>query len=132
VCLVKKTRKELRKFGFVMAAGFAVVGGLLFWREKAAAPYLLGASGVFLLAAVVVPQMLAPIEWAWMKVASLLGAIVTRVLLTLTYYVAITPLALVARMLGKDSLMLKRSPSTESYWIPVEPGGPCDRPEKPY
>jgi hypothetical protein len=129
---VKKTRKELRKFGLVMMVGCAIVGGLLFWRQKAAAPYLFGAAGVFLLVALVLPRLLAPIEWVWMKVAMVLGAIVTRVLLTLTYYIALTPLALLARAFGKDPLMLKRAPERQSFWVPVEPGGPCDRPEKPY
>lgn len=124
--------KELRKFALVMTIGLALVGGLLFWREKAAWPYLFYASGFFLLAGLIYPKLLSPIEWIWMKIALVLGFVVTTILVTLTYYLVITPIGLLMRLFGKDPLMLKKRKDMRSFWIDVPADGPTSRPEKPY
>ena len=129
---MKKSVAELRKFGWVMAGAFGVFGLFFLWREKPyAGPVLYVAAG-FLVAGLVAPRMLAPIEWAWMKFAHFLGAIVTRVVLTLTFYLVITPVGLLLRAIGKDPLVLRKDAAQKSYWVQVPPDGPCGRPEKPY
>jgi len=124
--------KALRKFGITMCAALAVIGGLALWRDKASSPYLFGVSAFFLVCAVILPRALAPIEWAWMKLARYLGIVMTHVLLTLTFYLMITPIGLLLRLFRKDTLELKFDRNAESYWSPVEPDGPCSRPDKPY
>jgi hypothetical protein len=128
----KKTNRELRKFGLTLAAGFLVVAALFFWRDVAAWPYLLGISGLFALFGLVLPRVLAPIEWAWMKFAGVMGYIMTRVLLTLTFFLAITPTALILRLFGKDPLQKRIDSSASTFWIEVEEDGPTSRPDKPY
>jgi hypothetical protein len=122
----------LRKFGITMCAALAVLGGLMLWRDRASWPYLFGVSAFFLLFGVLLPRALAPIEWAWMKLAHYLGIVMTHVLLTLTFYLMITPLGLLMRLFRKDPLELRFDRSAKSYWAPVEPDGPCSRPDKPY
>ena len=102
-----KTTKELRKFGFTMAIAFGIIGGILFWRQKALWIYLAGLAGFFLAGGLVFPKLLAPIEKLWMKLALVLSAIMTRVILTLTYYLMITPIGLMMRLTGKDLLRIK-------------------------
>ena len=129
---IMKTNKELREFGLVMAAAFLVIGALFLWREKAVWPYLFGLSGFFLAFGLIFPRALGPIEWAWMKLAHVLGTVMTVVLLTLTFYLVITPLGLVARLFGKDSLAVRPKSARATYWIRVERDGPASRPDKPY
>ena len=67
-----------------------------------------------------------------MAFARVLGVVMTTVILTLTYFLAITPMGLLVRALGKDLLGMRGDPTVESYWVPVEPDGPASRPDKPY
>ncbi len=115
-----------------MLAAFGVLGGVLLWRERAAAPYLLAVAALFGLAGLFVPAALRPVEKAWMKLALVLSAVMTRVILTVAFVLAITPVGLVLRLMGKDLLALRRDSTLPSYWTPVEPDGPATRPEKPY
>ena len=85
----KKTDKELRKFGITLAIAFAIFGGLFLWRGKPAGPYLLYIAGFFFVFGLLLPRILMPVEWAWMKAAHALGFVMTRVLLTLTFFLII-------------------------------------------
>ncbi len=124
--------QRLRKFGIVMAVAFAAIGSLLLWRARATGPYLLYVAAAFLVVGLVVPRVLAPIERLWMALARVLQVIVTTLILTLTFYVVMTPLGFLMRLSGKDLLGMRRDPDAESYWVPVEPDGPTSRPDKPY
>jgi hypothetical protein len=124
--------RTLRKFGITMCVALAIFGGLALWRDKASSLYLFGASAFFLVCAVILPRALVPIEWAWMKFGHYMGLVMTTVLLTLTFYLMITPLGLLMRLFGKDLLERKFDKNAKSYWYPVETDGPCSRPDKPY
>ncbi len=128
----KKTNKELRNFGLTLAIGFAILGSILFWKEKPAGPYLLYVAAAFLVSGLILPRILSPIEWLWMKFAHALGFVMTNVLLTLTFYLMITPIGLLMKILGKDPLYMKFDEEAQSYWTEVEPDGPTSRADKPY
>ncbi len=130
--MMKKSAGELRKFGLVTAAALTVLGAIFLWRHESAWPYLFGVAGFFLLSGLVIPRILAPIEWLWMKIAHVIGIMMTYVLLTLTYYIVITPVGLIMRLVGNDPLKRKFEPEADSYWVKVDPEGPTGRPEKPY
>ena len=128
----RKTNRELRKFGLVMTVPLAIIGGLLFWRERPAAPYFIGLAAFFLVTGLAVPIVLLPIEKAWMALAKVLSIVVTYILLTVTFFVMITPLALLLKLIRKDLLSLKLTSNPESYWVKVDPEGPSSRIDKPY
>jgi hypothetical protein len=67
-----------------------------------------------------------------MKFAEIMGAIMTRVILTLSFYVVITPFGLLLRLMGKDLLDIRMDRPRDTYWIPIEPDGPAFRSDKPY
>ncbi len=127
-----KLIEKLRKFGLFMALALAVIGGLLVWRGKPVTPYVVGISAFFLLSGLLFPRILVPVEWVWMKFAEVLSAVMTRIILTVTFYLAITPTGVLLRVFGKDFLKIKRKPDRESYWEPAEPDGPGSRYDKPY
>lgn len=127
-----KEKRELRKFGLIMAAAFIVLSGLIALRGSGAWVYTAMAAGAFLLCGLAAPALLRPVEWAWMKLAHVLGFVVTGVLLTIVFFTGVTLTGLVMRLLGKTPLKLDFSGEDESYWIEVEEDGPCSRPEKPY
>jgi hypothetical protein len=127
-----KSKKELRKFGIVMMIPLGIIGGILFWKGKSAALYFFILAGFFLVSGLFLPKILSPIERIWMKIAEILSAVMTRVILILTFYFVITPIGLILRLMGKDLLQMKFEPERKSYWEAVEEDGPCGRPDKPY
>jgi hypothetical protein len=106
-----------RSFGLVFAAVFAHLSAYWAWRHKEWWPYTLALSAVFLVLALTRPALLAPLNKLWTKLGLLLGAIVAPVVMGVVYFAVVTPLGLLARLLGKDFLNLRRDPAAGSYWI---------------
>jgi len=110
------TTRDLRKFGLMVGGVFLVLGGLALWRHKWTAPWLLTPGiGLFGLG-LVWPRALKLIYIAWMGLAFGLGLIVSSILLTVFFYLVITPIGLIARLAGKDFLSLKMESTAQSYW----------------
>lgn len=126
----RKSKGELRKFGFVMTGALVLLSAWL-WYKNAGYQYTLGVAMFFLLSGLLVPTILRPIEFVWMKLALVLGAIMTRVILTLTFVLAVTPLGILMRLTGKDPLSLKDR-DRSSYWIETDRAGTAARHDKPF
>lgn len=88
--------------------------------------------GVFLLTALTVPRLLGPMERLWLALGAALGAVVSRLILILTFYLVITPLGLAIRAFSGETLGKRPDATVKSYWVPVEPDGPTSRPDKPF
>ncbi len=56
----------------------------------------------------------------WMKFALVLGWVNTRIILSLVYFIVMTPLAFIFKLVGKDPMCRKLS-TADSYWIKREP-----------
>jgi hypothetical protein len=63
------------------------------------------------------PALLAPLNRTWTRVGLLLGAVVAPIVMALVYFAVITPMALIARLFGKDFLRLARDPAAPTYWL---------------
>lgn len=85
----------------------------------------LAVAGVFLVLALVVPKVLHPLNVLWMRFGAVLQMVISPIILGLMFFVAITPMALVLRLLGKDLLRLKLDKSAKSYWLVRDPPGPA-------
>lgn len=109
-------KSELRKFGITVGAVLGLLGGLFLWREKEYYFYFLIFSAAFLFLGTVVPILLRPIHKVWMILAVLLGWVMTRMILSVLFYLVVTPIGLLARLFGKGRLNLAFDKSTESYW----------------
>lgn len=69
----------------------------------------------------------------WMRLAEVLGWFWTGAILTLLYYVVITPVGLIFRIVGRDALDLKFRDGRSSYWIAKDPvESTLDRYRKPF
>ena len=74
------------------------------------------------------PRRLKQVYAAWLTIAHFLGAIVTALVLTLAYYVVITPSALIKRLFGGRPLPVKPDKKASSYWVVrPEPAQPKER-----
>ncbi len=113
-----------RTFGMVLAAFFALIGVLPLLRGHPLRIWALPLSGMFLLAALVAPAVLAPLNRVWTALGLLLHKITNPIILGVFFYLVFTPFGSLLRLFGKDFLRLKWVPDTESYWIVRQPPGP--------
>ena len=113
---IKSEKSDLRNFGIIVGIILLVISGFLFWKEKESFQIFL-AIGIFLfLIAIVIPAVLKPVYWTWMIFAIILGWFMTRVILSLLFYVVFTSIGLTLRFFGKQFLELRWDKSKESYW----------------
>ena len=113
---IASEKRELRKFGITVGIVLGLLGGLFFWREKEYYFYFLIFSAALLFLGTVVPILLKPIHKVWMILALLLGWVMTRMILSVLFYLVVTPIGLLAKLFGKDRLDLAFDKSAESYW----------------
>jgi hypothetical protein len=113
---IKSTKKELKKFGLTVGIALLVLGGILFLLKKSFFHCFPGTGGVLILLALVLPVVLLPLQKLWMAFSIVMGWVMTRVILTILYYLVLTPISLVARLTGKQFLELKWNRSQSSYW----------------
>jgi Saxitoxin biosynthesis operon protein SxtJ len=113
---IKETKKDLRKFGITVGLALLVIAGILFWREKESFLYFGIVGLVLLLTGLVFPVILKPLNKAWMTLAILMGWVMTRVILTILYYLVLTPLRFLAMLFRKNFLDLTIDKSAKSYW----------------
>ena len=117
---LKTSDRDLRKFGLMVGGVFVAIGLLFLWRHPHRTSYFAWPGGVLIVAGAIFPRALKWIYIAWMSVAFVLGFVMAHVILTLLFLLVITPIGLVARLVGKDFLSLKLDRAAKSYWIPRE------------
>jgi hypothetical protein len=113
-----------RAFGIVMTVFFLLVGVFPAVRGGAVRAWALAVACVFLIAAVVRPGILSPLNVVWTRFGLLLHRIVSPVILAFLFYVVFTPFGLVMRLIGNDPMRRRGDPDASSYWIPRNPPGP--------
>ena len=113
---IKSEKSDMRKFGIAIGVILLVIAGFLFWKEKESYQIFLTVGTILFVLGILVPAVLKPIYWIWMIFATILGWIMTRVILSLLFYAIITPIGLILRVFGKQFLELRWDKSKESYW----------------
>lgn len=92
----------------VIATGLMVFWILFGLKELIYAGIAIGVIGAF------IPAIAKWIHWLWYKIAEVMGYIMSRVLLSIVFFLFLFPIALIYRMFNKDVLQLKRK--TDTYW----------------
>jgi len=117
-------RASERSFGLVMAAVFTIVG--LAPLVGAAAPrwWSLAAAAVLAILGMALPRGLSPFNRLWFAFGLVLHKVMTPLVMGILFYGAVTPVALLMRVFGKDPLRRQFEPEAKTYWITREPPGP--------
>jgi hypothetical protein len=113
---IKTTTPEVRKFGLTVGIFLLMIAGFLFWKQRPSFPYFACVGGGLALLGVIAPILLKPLYKAWMSFAVVMGFIMTRVILTIIYFGMFTPMALAAKLLGKDLLNQRWDKNAATYW----------------
>ena len=106
-----------RSFGFLFFVVFFVIS---LWPLKSQGDLRLWAfilSLVFLVLGVLNSKFLTPLNKLWFKFGILLGSIVSPIVMGAVFFIVVTPVGLIMRFLGKDSLKMSIVKSASTYWI---------------
>jgi hypothetical protein len=124
---IEVTNKKIHEFGLVI---FIVLGLLVpvigyVMNDYSFAPYaqpLFYSTLIFLLVCYFAVQIMTPVYKIWMLLALILGFIMTRVIITIIYFLLITPIGLIRRLSGSETPKMIRARKNElknrsTYWI---------------
>jgi Saxitoxin biosynthesis operon protein SxtJ len=118
------TRVELAVLGLSLPIAFTVVG-LLVRRHlglPGVARGLWTAGAILTLLFWTVRALRWPIHEAWMSVTHPLAAAASKLLVAMVFFLVVTPIGLLARLVGRDALARRATARRASYWFP-QPGG---------
>jgi hypothetical protein len=129
--------KEMRQWSLVLLAALGAVGSLFYFVDwgifsggQALAKFLWGFGAFAFLTGITGTKVGLPAYWAWMGFVFVISSIIGYTALTAVFFFVVTPMAILARMLGRDPLQLRARTAT-SFWRSLEPRRPHD-PERPF
>ena len=111
-----KSQSSNRSFGLLFFIVFIVVGLWPVIKGETANIYLILISLFFLIFGLINSKILSPFNKAWIKLGEILGLIIAPIIMALVYFIILTPISLIVRMLGKDLLGLKFLKTQDTYW----------------
>ena len=105
-----------RSFGLVFFAFFLIIavyplsngGELKYWS--------IILSLIFLILGLLKSPILSPLNKLWFKFGLLLGSVISPIVMSIVFFIVITPISLIMKILGKDLLNLKKN-KNNTYWI---------------
>ena len=113
--------EEGRKFGVTVGAALLALAGVDWWRGHGASAQALGAlGGLLILAGLLVPAQLGPVERAWMGLSHAISRITTPVFLAVVYFLVITPTGIAMRLAGRHTLRPRATPGG-GFWAARDP-----------
>jgi hypothetical protein len=111
------TDAQARKSALLVSAVLLGIAAWNLYRGRTGVVVVFGGLGAALVVAgLLVPPAARAFHTAWMRLAVLLGHVNSRVLLTLVYYLVVTPYGFVTRLVGRDPLRRRGAPRG-SYWV---------------
>ncbi len=113
---IKSNKRDVRKFAITVGLLLLMISGFLFWKDKASFQPILIIGIILLASGLAVPTILKPVYWVWMVFATILGWVMTRVILSVVFLLVFTPIGLISRLLGKHFLELNWDNSRNTYW----------------
>lgn len=110
----------LRRFGLIMAGIVAGLFGLLLPMvvDYAMPLWPFAVAGVFCGWSLGTPRTLIVVYRPWMRLGLVLNRIVTPVIMSVVFFVLITPVSLIMKIIGRDPLARGFDPDAESYRQP--------------
>tara|TARA_B110000438_G_scaffold303679_1_gene366449 strand:+ start:3408 stop:3818 length:411 start_codon:yes stop_codon:yes gene_type:complete len=112
---IKSSNRDIRSFGITIGLILIIISALLFYYDKTSYQILAIVALGFIGLGITIPISLKPTYLVWITFSIILEWIMTRVILSILFYLVLTPIGLVTRLLGKDFLALRTSDSN-SYW----------------
>ena len=105
-----------RSFGIVFFVVFLLISVYPLINNEHIKIWSLAISLIFLTLGLLNSKLLLPLNKIWFKFGIFLGKIVSPLIMGIIFFLVVTPIGLLMRMLGKDLLNLKFN-TQKTYWI---------------
>ncbi len=113
---IKADTKTVKQFGLILSLILVLLGGLAFWRGHHQYKVEWPLAAVVFAVAMTVPNLLVFVYRPWMMVAGVISWVVLRLILGVFFYLILTPVNLVMRLLKKDILDQNLDRKAKTYW----------------
>ena len=118
-----------RSFGIVFFIVFLLIATYPLFKGNDVRVWSLLISFGFLILGLMNSKILSPLNKLWFKFGLILGKIISPLIMGIIFFVVVTPIGVVMRVLKKDLLNLKYN-QKETYWI--EKTGPKSKMKKQF
>ena len=129
----KLTIKELQEFGLltggIIAGLFGLILPLIQGHSLPIIPWIIAITLVGL--AIILPKSLDPVYQVWMKIGLYIGWLESRIVLSIVFFIILTPMALIMKLFNRDTMARKFDFQVETYRISSKIH-PSSSMEKPY
>ena len=113
--------RGLRQFGLMLGGVLALIFGLLLpWiRKWEHLPDLqwIGAGAVVIAWSLIAPGSMNGLYRGWMRIAMAIGNVINAIVLAIVFFIVITPMGIVMRMVGRDPMHRTLDKSVASYRV---------------
>ncbi len=120
IASLRSLDKDLRKFGITVGVVLLLLSMAAEWMQWWIPEliYGIGFIGIIMMFfGIVIPRYLKRIHRYWMSAAIIIGSIVSRIILSIIFFTILTPVAIIARMYGKQFLHGLKNDKQASLWI---------------
>tara|TARA_B100001971_G_scaffold110502_1_gene101491 strand:- start:2300 stop:2689 length:390 start_codon:yes stop_codon:yes gene_type:complete len=106
-----------RSFGIVFFIFFIIVSIYPLIKGGEIRIWSLFIALIFLILGIINSKLLTPLNKIWFRFGILLGNFVSPIIMGIVFFIVVTPVSLILRLLGKDVLSLKKNNKKRTYWI---------------
>ena len=105
-----------RSFGIVFFIVFLLIALYPLLKDNDLRIWSLVISFIFLILGLINSKILTPLNRLWFKFGLLLGKFISPLIMGIIFFIVVTPIGIIMRLLMKDLLNLKYN-KKETYWI---------------
>ena len=105
-----------KSFGIVFCIFFLLVALYPLINSEDYRIWAIVVSLIFLILGLFNSSILTPLNLLWLKIGMLLGKFISPIVMSLVFFLVVTPTGIIMRLLNKDLLNLKKK-NKKSYWI---------------
>jgi len=105
-----------RSFGIVFFVVFLLISLYPLLNDEYIKIWSLVISLIFLILGLLNSKFLTPLNKIWFKFGLFLGKLISPLIMGIIFFLVVTPIGLLMRMLGKDLLNLRFN-TKKTYWI---------------
>ena len=114
----RASNSELRKFGLILGALFAILFGVVpILRHHGAPRWPWIVAAILWIPALAFPRALGPLHKWWTRLGHAMGWFNTRVILTVIFLLTVAPLGAMMRLFGRDRMKRGFDPRSDSYRV---------------
>ena len=109
-------KSSSKSFGYLFFGIFLALAVWVYVKNQNLNFWLISTSLVFLVLTLIKSKLLVVLNDLWIKFGELLGKIISPIVMSIVFFLIVTPIGLVLKIVKKDLLKLKFN-NDKSYWL---------------